>query len=91
MKHSMKCVVAFAAVCGAMMLAADANAGRLQRGAIDMVTCVGEFPREIHTGYLVDGPIGVVTGTGRGIYYTVRRFGLGAWDVATFPMDYLGK
>ncbi|MDX2175335.1 MAG: exosortase system-associated protein, TIGR04073 family [Candidatus Sumerlaeia bacterium] len=61
---------------------------KLFRGVGNVLFCWVELPLEINREIQnTDNVSGVFVGTGQGLWYTVRRFALGAVDVATFPVD----
>jgi len=61
---------------------------KLWRGAGNTLFCWLEVPIEINREIQNTDPFtGFFVGTGKGLWYTVRRLGLCVTDFATFPVD----
>ena len=61
---------------------------KLWGGVSNVLFCWAEVPYEINREIqMTDNFTGAVVGLGRGTYYAVRRAGLGAVDIVTFPVD----
>jgi putative exosortase-associated protein (TIGR04073 family) len=66
--------------------------GKLWGGVSNVVFCWVEMPIEIIREIQNTDPFtGSVVGFFTGLWYTVRRFGLGLVDVVTFPLDVYGN
>ena len=92
MTNSCKCALCALAVLGAMAVTTDANAGRFQRGTMGVLTCLGEIPREVKYEHgNRSGLVGMTTGAFRGTFYAGKRLGYGVYDLATSPLDLIGK
>lgn len=67
-------------------------AGKFGRGLGNIAFCWTEVPIEINREVQNTDPVsGFFVGLGQGIWYTVRRLGLGVADVVTFPVDVYGN
>lgn len=65
---------------------------KLGRGLGNVIFCWCEFPIEINREIQNTDPVtGTVVGFGRGLWFTVRRLGLGVVDIVTFPIDIFGN
>ena len=65
---------------------------KLWRGVGNVVFCWVEIPLEINEEVQNTDPFtGSVVGFWTGMWYTVRRFGVGLVDVVTFPVDIYGN
>ncbi|CAN5283365.1 hypothetical protein BH09SUM1_BH09SUM1_15490 [soil metagenome] len=91
-----------AAVAGALTLTSIADAAgplygstypskitnKLGRGLGNVVFCWVEIPLEINEEVQDTDPFtGFFVGGGKGIWFTIRRLGLGVVDIVTFPVD----
>ena len=66
--------------------------GKLGRGLGNVFFCWMEFPLEINRETQNTDPVsGTAVGLGQGLWYTARRFALGAVDILTFPIDTYGN
>lgn len=70
-----------------------ARSGRkFMRGLTNTVFFWVEIPKEISRDWQnVDPLSGVVTGTGRGVFKGMQRFGAGVYEMVTFPLDVPAK
>lgn len=65
---------------------------KLGRGLGNTVFCWVEIPLEINEEVQNTDPFtGFFVGGGKGIWYTIRRLGLGVVDIVTFPIDVYGN
>ena len=66
---------------------------KLKRGGINLVTAPGEIPKNVIEGWkksdsnIVWKSILSVGSLGKGVVFTVGRFGSGLWDIFTFNLD----
>lgn len=66
--------------------------GKLWSGISNSVFCWVEIPIEINREIQnTDAFTGTFVGFGRGLWFTVRRLGLGVVDIVTFPVDVYGN
>jgi putative exosortase-associated protein (TIGR04073 family) len=65
---------------------------KLGRGVGNVFFCWVEVPIEINQNVQnTDNVSGAFVGGFTGLWYTIRRFGLGVVDVVTFPVDVYGN
>ncbi|MBX7246032.1 MAG: exosortase system-associated protein, TIGR04073 family [Candidatus Sumerlaeaceae bacterium] len=66
-----------------------ARSGRkFTRGFLNTVFFWAEIPKEVNRDWQnVDPLTGVFTGTGKGLYKGAQRFGVGVYEMVTFPVD----
>ncbi|MCX7717417.1 MAG: exosortase system-associated protein, TIGR04073 family [Candidatus Sumerlaeaceae bacterium] len=61
---------------------------KFTRGLLNTVFFWAEIPKEVNRDWQnVDPLTGVFTGTGKGIYKGAQRFGVGVYEMVTFPLD----
>lgn len=61
---------------------------KFTRGMLNTVFFWTEIPKEVNRDWQnVDPLTGVFTGTGKGIYKGAQRFGVGIYEMVTFPLD----
>lgn len=65
---------------------------KLGQGIGNVVFCWVEIPLEINEEIQDTDPFtGSIVGFYKGLWFTVRRFGLGVADIVTFPIDVYGN
>lgn len=63
----------------------NTSGAKLKRGALNLLTCWLEVPRQIKAVTLENDPIaGITVGTAKGIGFTVARAVVGVFDLVTF-------
>lgn len=61
---------------------------KFSRGLLNSTMFWAEIPKEVNRDWQnVDPMTGVFTGTGRGIFKGAQRFGVGVYEMVTFPYD----
>lgn len=65
---------------------AQGSGKKLLRGVVNCLTGWAELPKNIYQTSVEENLLaGLTVGLGKGIGYTIRRIGAGAYDIVTFP------